>query len=68
MTPRLEVHLGGIWDVSNFAKSRVTGISGLQAIGYTLGRLRGCRCHRSNKNNLTKRPALSKIIFLLIIV
>ena len=39
MTLGIEVHLGGLQDVSTYAKSQVTGISGLRAIGYTLGRL-----------------------------
>ena len=33
------IHLGGLRDVSAPAESQVSGISGLRAVGYTLGRL-----------------------------
>ena len=35
----IEDHPGGIRDVLTSTKSQVIGIAGLQAIGYTLGRL-----------------------------
>ena len=38
-THGIEAHLDGFWDVSAPAKSQVIGISSLQAVGYTLGRL-----------------------------